>query len=199
MLITKVKRTDQTAADLYAKGHRWPDLKLFDLGELQVVGLDPASLPVGVEVPCRFWAYFELSEKLNQAGHPYKDVVALEPTDRPATSMSTDNSAILAELRAIRALLGILVEAQGLQLPEVETSAGGRDTSKGNEQTSQPAAETSQEDPDLAAVFPRYADGSPVGNNQAELEAWHAFYQQWAKPPKDLDALRSWYKEQVKA
>ena len=34
MLITKVVRADQTRADLYGKGHRWPDMKLFDLGEL---------------------------------------------------------------------------------------------------------------------------------------------------------------------
>ena len=39
MLIVKVVRTGATQADLYAKGHKWPDLKLFDLSELAEVGI----------------------------------------------------------------------------------------------------------------------------------------------------------------
>ena len=42
MLITKLVRTEQTRADLYARGHQWPDLKLFDLSDLIEVGLDLA-------------------------------------------------------------------------------------------------------------------------------------------------------------
>jgi hypothetical protein len=81
MLITKIKRTDQTRADLYGRGHKYPDLKLFDLAELAVVGLDPATLPVGQEEPCRFFAVYTLSEKLNQAGNPYKDIQRLEKAE----------------------------------------------------------------------------------------------------------------------
>lgn len=78
MLITKLKRTGETQADLFGKGHRYPDLKLFDLSELATVGVDFAELPIGQEVPCRFFAVWQRSEKLNQAGNPYKDVLWLE-------------------------------------------------------------------------------------------------------------------------
>lgn len=30
MMISKIVRTNGTRADLYARGHQWPDLKLFD-------------------------------------------------------------------------------------------------------------------------------------------------------------------------
>jgi hypothetical protein len=63
-----------------------------------------------------FWAIYELSDKVNKAGNPYKDVIALEAIDKPATTTSADNSALLAELRAIRALLTAIAEAQGLAL-----------------------------------------------------------------------------------
>jgi hypothetical protein len=56
MLITKLVRTEPTRADLYAKGHQWPDLKLFELSDLLEVGIDPGGLEIGEEVPCRFWA-----------------------------------------------------------------------------------------------------------------------------------------------
>ena len=55
MLIVKVKRTDQTRAELYAARHKYPDLRLFDLGELAAVGIDGAALPIGQEQPARFW------------------------------------------------------------------------------------------------------------------------------------------------
>ena len=93
MLITKLVRTEQARADLYARGHQWPDLKLFDLSDLLEVGIDPAGLQIGQEVPCRFWAIYELSDKLNKAGNPYKDIIALERMDEPATTTSTDTSA----------------------------------------------------------------------------------------------------------
>jgi hypothetical protein len=66
---------------LYGRGHKYPDLKLFDLGELAVVGLDPATLPMGHEVPCRFFAVYTLSDKLNQAGNPYRDITRLEKAE----------------------------------------------------------------------------------------------------------------------
>ena len=81
MLVTKIKRLDQTKVDLYGRGHKWPDLKLFDLGELAAVGLDPATVPLGQEVPCRFFAVYTLCEKLNQAGNPYKDIARLEKAE----------------------------------------------------------------------------------------------------------------------
>jgi hypothetical protein len=167
ILITKLVR-DGDRADLYGKGHRWPDLKLFDLSDLADVGLDYAGLQPGAEVPCRFWAVYELSEKRNQAGNRYKDVIALEPMDAPATSTSTDNTALLAELRAIRALLQVWVEAQGLQAPEAEAT-------------------------ELDRAFPRYGDGSTVGDNPAEVEAYHAHLEAVGQAPQDVAALRAWF------
>lgn len=105
LLITKLVRTPENHADLYGRGHRFKDLTLFDLSDLAEAGVDYEALEVGQETPCRFWAIYELSDKLNSKGNPYKDVVALEPVDLPATSTSVDNSAILEELRAIRRLL----------------------------------------------------------------------------------------------
>lgn len=113
MLITKLVR-DGDKADLFGRGHQYKDLTLFDLSDLADVGVDYASLPNGEEVPCRFWAVYEMSEKLNKAGNPYKDVIALEAIDSPATATSTDTSALLSEARAIRALLQVIVEAMSL-------------------------------------------------------------------------------------
>lgn len=78
MLIAKIKRTDNTHAELYGRAHKYPDLKLFELADLLAVGIPPDELPVGVEVPCRFFAVYTLSNKTNQRGNPYKDIVRLE-------------------------------------------------------------------------------------------------------------------------
>lgn len=172
MLIVKVVRTTATQADLYAKGHKWPDLRLFDLSELAEVGLDPAALPIGQETPARFWAVYELSEKLNASGNPYKDVIALEPMDRPATTTSTDNTALLAELRAIRALLEVIAAAQGLHVP------------------------TSEGLSELDRAFPRYGDGSTVSDNPAERAAFDAHLEAEGKAPANVEALRTWYTAQ---
>ena len=119
MMIARVKKTSATQAELYQARHKYPDLKLFDLAELLAVGLDPATLPLGEEVPARFWAVYELSAKLNKEGNPYKDIIALERGEAPATvtSAAVSDPAILAELRAIRGLLTVIAQAQGLQVP----------------------------------------------------------------------------------
>ena len=64
-----------------AKGHRYKDLTLFDLSDLALVGIDYDDLAEGVETPCRFWAHYTLSDKLNV--NPYKDVAGLEPFANP--------------------------------------------------------------------------------------------------------------------
>ena len=81
MLVTKIKRTDQTRADLYGRGHKYPDLKLFDLTELATVGIDETDLLIGQEEPCRFFAVYTLSDKLNKAGNPYRDIQRLEKAE----------------------------------------------------------------------------------------------------------------------
>lgn len=178
MLITKLIRTGDRA-DLYARGHQYKDLTLFDLSDLADVGLDFAALVEHEETPVRFWALYELSQKLNQAGNPYKDVIALEPIDKPATSTSTDSSALLVELRAIRKLLRLVADT--LDVPKVDVETGEIDPDKG---------------PPPAATL-AYADGSPVSDNAAEAEAYAAHVTAGAGIPADVAALRTWVRANV--
>ncbi len=105
-----VAQSGKTVVHLYAPGAqyaRFPVLTLFDLGLLINVGIDPNSTEFqkGDAVHCNIWAHYERGEKLNKQGNPYKNVVALERVDALATTTSTDTSAILGELRAIKTLL----------------------------------------------------------------------------------------------
>ena len=179
MLITKLVRTAQTRAELYARGHQWPDLKLFDLSDLLEVGIDPNQLPIGQEEPCRFWAIYELSEKLNKAGNPYKDVIALERVDGPATTTSTDTTALLSELRAIRELLEAMAVAQGLLAP---TTPPGE----------HPSEEIEEGPSALDERFPWYRDGTNVSDNAHEQEAYDDYLRAEGKAPENVDDLRQW-------
>ena len=168
ILITKlVRHGDRT--DLYGRGHQWKDLTLFDLSDLVDVGIDYRVLPEGEDTPCRFWAHYSLSEKLNKAGNPYKDVVALEPIDKPATATSTDTTALLQELREIRHLLEGVAQVLGAQggLPLPETL------------------------PNRVASH-RYADGQSVGDNEAEIDAFNAYVAAEGTVAGSVDALRQW-------
>jgi hypothetical protein len=179
ILITKLVRTEQTRADLYARGHQWPDLKLFDLSDLIEIGLDPNALPIGQEVPCRFWAIYELSDKLNKAGNPYKDVIALERTDGPATTTSTDTSALLVELRAIRNLLETIAQAQRQQASLAPVPPG--------------SAEEDAHGPGVQDThLLRYGDGSTLGDNPHEQEAYDDYLQAEGKAPGNVAVLRQW-------
>jgi hypothetical protein len=180
ILIVKIKRTSATRAELYAARHQYADLQLFDLTELAQVGIDPTSLVIGEETPARFWAIYQLSEKLNKSGRPYKDVVALEAMSAPATTTSTavGDPEVLRELRAIRALLGALLEGQG------------------NVSAPPPAEENGHTELDVA--FPRYLDGAPLGDNPAELEAYNRYLDAVGEGPADLLHLRSWILAQRK-
>lgn len=186
LLITKVKRTSQTAAELYGARHKYADLRLFDLGELAQVGMDPTALQVGEETPARFWAVYELSAKTNKAGNPYRDVIALEPIAGPATATSAavGDSSILAEVRAIRALLEVLATAQGLALPtptdpNPEPDGNGHDHDQGDE---------------LNAAFPRFGNGATVPDAAIPFYAEHV--KAVGTAPADVDALRAWVKAQ---
>lgn len=190
MLIVKLVRTGPTTADLYARGHKYADLKLFDLAELQALGLDPASLPIGQETPARFWAHYEVSDKKKASGRPYLDVIALERADAPATATSADNSALLAELRAIRALLQAIAEAQGLQVPELPPVAGDEPHDEGNGN----GGPHGQDLDELTAAFPRYGDGQALGDNEAERTAYQAHVDETGQAPASLAALRAWVK-----
>ena len=54
------------------------DLPRQGVQDLAAVGMEPADLPIGQEVPCRFFAVYTLSDRMNQAGNPYKDIERLE-------------------------------------------------------------------------------------------------------------------------
>ena len=88
---------------------KYPVLQLFDLSMLQDACIDPNQLEPETAVYARFTAYYEESDKLNQKGNPYKDIVRLETSSHqpPATSSQTDSllADILLELKAIRAII----------------------------------------------------------------------------------------------
>ena len=101
-------QTGKAVAHLFTPGAqfaKYPVLTLFNPGLLVGVGIDPNSLTEGKPIYCSLWAHYEISEKMNGRGNPYKNIVSLERIDAPATTTSTDNTAVLAELRAIKALL----------------------------------------------------------------------------------------------
>lgn len=97
-------KSGKDVAELYSTDTRleYPVLVLFDLSMLTTVGIDPNEL-TAEPVHLRYWAHYEESEKKTSKGNPYLDVVFLEPIDAPASTTSTDTSAIVAELRGIRA------------------------------------------------------------------------------------------------
>lgn len=111
MLITKLVRTDADKADLYGRGHRFTDIKVFDLSDIAPAVPDYADLPIGEAVPCRFWAHYELSEKLNQAGNPYKDLVQVEPLEPPVAAAADDSREIMEELAILRGMIVEMEEA----------------------------------------------------------------------------------------
>jgi hypothetical protein len=118
MLITKVElgetETGKPVVEMYGNNGRlkYPELRLFELSELSVVGVDPNSLDDGEVRYARFWAYYTESDKLNQHGNPYRDVVRLEPLESvpigPTAFDGEMNSAILAEVQAIKQQIGEL-------------------------------------------------------------------------------------------
>ena len=104
-------------AHLYANGRqRYPELTLFELSDLATVGIDPTNIPA-TRTPCRFWAHYSISDKTTSEGNPYRDVLHLEPIDAPASTTSTDTSAMLDTLRAIVDQLTVIT---GLLMPVAE-------------------------------------------------------------------------------
>lgn len=109
-LITKTQmgktKKGEPQAELFGNNPKfsYPVLYLRDLSLLAEVNINPNTLTAD-PVHLRYWAHYDLSERTNGKGNPYKDILYLEAIDRPATSTSTDTSALLQELRAIRQLL----------------------------------------------------------------------------------------------
>ncbi|HUW09506.1 MAG TPA: hypothetical protein VM537_07225 [Anaerolineae bacterium] len=104
-------------ANLYSTDRRleFPVLVLFDLSMLEMIGIDPNEL--GTEpVYKRFWGYYTESDKTTSNGRAYRDCQYLELVDSPATTTSTDTTALLAELRHQTLLLEIIATRLGSDL-----------------------------------------------------------------------------------
>ncbi len=80
-LITKFRIRQDRKVDLWPKNMQHPELILFDETDLHEAGVDWREAELGIEHPCRFWAYWEYSDKTKSTGNPYKDVVRLEPIE----------------------------------------------------------------------------------------------------------------------
>ena len=143
-----------------AKGHRYKDLILFDLSDLALVGIDYNVLAEGVETPCRFWAHYTLSDKLN--GNPYKDVAGLEPFVAPAGESDHDTlTAILTELRAIRALLAVHVGAEPQQMERRYTNGSPVAANPAEEQAFDAFLEAEGGPPSSVAALRQWALDTP--------------------------------------
>ena len=179
MLITSITRTAEGRIDMTGRGHQYRDLILFDAIYLQDIGIDPNTLPVGVPTPCAFWAIYTISEKLNKAGNPYRDVKYLEPyangataeekraaTDLDAPLDLSETNHLLAEIRDL--LLALLATVTPHTPSEPE-----------------PAPEPEPE-PQHA-----YPDGLGI-TSYVESEAFRAYVAANGTTPNDRGTLRDW-------
>ena len=173
-------RSGRPVVDLYSTNTalQYPELKLFDLSALAAIDVDPNALTEGERIHARFWAYFTVSDKTNSAGRPYRDVAHLERLEQPATATSTDTSALLAELREMRAILATIAAAVGVEAPET-------------------AAEILDPSRPLTERY-SYASGQLVAGTvtgepkKAEKDAFEAYVKAEGKRPHDRDQLRAW-------
>lgn len=122
MLIRRIRaaktESGRTVAHLFTNSRqRYPELVLFELSDLLTVGIDPDTLTQD-DTTCRFWAHYEISDKQNSAGNPYRNVLHLEAIDAPASTTSTDTTAILDELRNITNQLERLHATMALIAPQ---------------------------------------------------------------------------------
>lgn len=117
----RMTTTGKTVVDLYGDPRlKYPVLTLFNLNELNVVGIDANTLPDGADHYARFFAYWEESKKPNSEGNPYKDVLYLEPTRAPVADSGDDK--ILAALRIIyKEIEQIRIAVQSIQAGKVAT------------------------------------------------------------------------------
>ena len=146
-------QSGKAVTHLFAPGAQfaeYPVLTLFDPSLLISVGIDPNTLTEGKPIHVSLWAHYELSEKLNQRGNPYKNIVSLERIDAPATTTSTDNTAVLAELRAIKALLlELAAGSQPLATEQAKRNHAlnrvGRTNSQADPQATEPVREPEPE------------------------------------------------------
>jgi len=117
-------KSGKVVANLYSTDTRleFPAMQLFDLSMLETVGIDPNTLDQD-PIHRRFWAYYTESEKTTSKGNPYRDCQYLELVKNGNSEPKTNSGTILAEVRAIRALLEILVSQRGSEVPRVVLGA----------------------------------------------------------------------------
>lgn len=173
MLITKLVLRQDQRVDLYMRGHKFKDLTLFDVSDLFDVGLDPAEIQVGIETPCRFYAYYTESDKLNQAGNPYLDVDYLEVIDRgnghhAPEGASVTNEAVLKELQAVNRNLVRLIALmeQGTQFPRVQPGSSEPADLPADLDTDEPPA-ASDGAPDPVPASDQGIGPQPLSDDQA--------------------------------
>lgn len=156
MIIAKVVRATTKAGkpvvDLYTNNARleYPELRLFELSELFLVGIDPNSLVSDQEVYCRFWAYYVESDKRNKNGNPYKDVVRLEPIEtRPAAA--DDDESVLAELQKVNESLAGIHRLLEIAFFDGHLPASARQASAGQE-SPEPTPQVTQAEEQVQAA-----------------------------------------------
>lgn len=147
-ICTGKTKAGKAVGHLFANGRQmYPELVLFDLSDLQTVGIEPDTLTDSRE-PCRFWAHYSISDKTTSEGNPYRDILHLEPIDAPASTTSTDTSAMLDVLREMVDQLTVIT---GLLMPVAEAIINPAQI-PAPDPDPYPAGSPTSDDPDPAAA-----------------------------------------------
>lgn len=177
--LNTTKNGGKPVADLYSTNTRleFAELRLFDLSMLADVGINPNTLGED-RLYRRFWAHYELSDKLNKEGNAYRDVVALEPYTNGHDQPGLGD--VLSELRQIRRLLETLVQRDAGHLGDARTNP-----ETGELEGDEPPTRT-------------YADGESAETNDAERDAYDLHVRETGEIPASRDALRAWVKARAR-
>lgn len=123
LVITRIQRGEtedgKAVIEMFEDNPRfkYPSLRLFDLSQLLLVGIDPNAMRKGDERIVRFHAYYTLSERLNKEGNPYKDVTHLEPLLDDATrAQATDMDRLFGLLERIVGHLAAIARGQNVDV-----------------------------------------------------------------------------------
>lgn len=112
LLVTKIERSStetggKPVCEMWIDNPklRFPELRLFDLSRLLLVGIDPNDLDEGKTRFCRFWAIYIEIERQTQSGTPYRDIVRLEPAlpeeDDQVAELLREQVAIFGRIEAL--------------------------------------------------------------------------------------------------
>lgn len=110
-LVTQIKR-DGDVVRLWFRGCEYESAKVFEIADLDVVGIDYRNLQDGAETPARFFAVYVLSDKLNKNNNPYKDIIWLESAE--SYNVRTDP---LGNVLEAHSALGYVVTGEAAAIP----------------------------------------------------------------------------------